>query len=182
MPRASATRCEPEKSCATARPRRFDETLTDTLFVVVLVFDTRVLSGFGAVLVVVGVDCVVATVVSGAVVVAATVVVTAAAVVVVDCDVVRWVVVCAVVVGTVVVVVVVVDVVDVVLVVVEPSVTSSDPFMVEACASHWKWYVPGCSVTDQLSDPVPLMLVLSLTPGPLRWKLCMLELSETLIV
>jgi hypothetical protein len=173
--------CDPAKSCASARPRSVEVTLIDTLLEVAFAFATRAFRGFAFVVVrcvVVGVDWVVETVGSGAVVVAGTVVVAASVVAaseVVCSEVVCCVVVCAVVVGAVVVV-------GVVVVVVDPSLTESDPFMEDACASHWKWYVPGCNVTDQLSEPVPLMLVLSSTPGPLRWKLCMLEWSETLIV
>jgi hypothetical protein len=106
--------------------------------------------------------------------------------VVVACVVVRAVVVCAVVVGAVVVVavVVVVAAVDVVaeVDVVAPEVTVKSPFIDEACASHWKWYVPACSVTVQLVEPVPGMLVAWFTPGPLRWKLCAEDWSLTLIV
>jgi hypothetical protein len=36
--------------------------------------------------------------------------------------------------------------------------------------SHTKWYVPFFSFTVHFVVPVPVTLVLLLTPGPVRWK------------
>jgi hypothetical protein len=42
--------------------------------------------------------------------------------------------------------------------------------MIVWCGSHTKWYVPFFSFTVHFVVPVPVTLVLLLTPGPVRWK------------
>src|SRR3954452_24787272 len=56
------------------------------------------------------------------------------------------------------------------------------PFMKDACGSQTYLYVPFASVTFHVVTPVPETLVVLSTPGPVRWKLWMLDRSLTLIV
>src|SRR5439155_16679167 len=62
------------------------------------------------------------------------------------------------------------------------QVTLSTPRMIEACGSHTNLYVPFFSFTVQVVVPTAATLVFLLTPGPLRWKLCIDERSRMTIL
>src|SRR4051812_31689672 len=52
-----------------------------------------------------------------------------------------------------------------------------------ACGSHWYVYVPGSSFTVTLLSPLnDTSVTSSSTPGPIRWKLWMSDLSSTFSV
>jgi len=52
------------------------------------------------------------------------------------------------------------------------------PFIWLGWASHWKWYdAPACNVMLNVESPVPLMVDMTFTPGPVRWQLWMLDMS-----
>jgi hypothetical protein len=42
--------------------------------------------------------------------------------------------------------------------------------MIVWCGSHTKWYVPLFNFTVHFVVPVPVTLVVLLTPGPVMWK------------
>src|SRR4029077_4236508 len=56
--------------------------------------------------------------------------------------------------------------------------TVKDPFM-KACGSQMNLYVPFLRVTVNVFVPMADTEVFTLTPGPVRWKLWMLDLSAT---
>src|SRR5215831_8645602 len=56
-------------------------------------------------------------------------------------------------------------------------VTLNEPFMIAACGSQMYLYVPFSSVTVHVDVPVAPTSVFLLMPGPLRWKLWMLDMS-----
>src|SRR5215210_6479974 len=64
------------------------------------------------------------------------------------------------------------------------QLTVKVPFMpLAACGSHWYVYVPFSSVTVIVFSPTnDTSVTTSSTPGPIRWKLCISDLSSTLSV
>src|SRR6185436_14627786 len=60
-----------------------------------------------------------------------------------------------------------------------PQLTLNEPFMKLACGSQTNLYVPFFRVTVNVFVPVAPTLVMTLTPGPVRWKLCWPDLSAT---
>jgi hypothetical protein len=55
------------------------------------------------------------------------------------------------------------------------------PLIELECGSHWYRYEPRLSVTLNVRFPVNETAVALFTPGPRRWKLWKLDLSETLM-
>src|SRR6266550_1756417 len=60
---------------------------------------------------------------------------------------------------------------------VQRQVTLKLPFMIGACGSHTNLYVPFFNVTAQVNVPLAPTDVFLFRPGPLRWKLWMLDRS-----
>src|SRR6476646_4085939 len=64
----------------------------------------------------------------------------------------------------------------------DPQVTLRVPFMIVLCGSQTNLYVPFFRVTFHVYVLTAETLVFLSTPGPVRWKLWMLDLSLTVIV
>ena len=59
------------------------------------------------------------------------------------------------------------------------SMTVKDPFMTVAWGSQTNTYLPFLRVIANVFVPTAGTLVFTFTPGPVRWKLWMLDLSLT---